>query len=997
MKKKLLSAMLAFCMALTLLPSVAFAAGENDVEIPEGTPDYIGLQRGDEGATPSVPGGTGNVQVIDLDKNPNDGIMLLADAGDQTNNSTTPVERYTVLVLDCSGSMSGTPMTRVKEAAASFCRQVITAAGNNHIALVPFDTSVWTEKVVDFTTDLSALQSTISSLYSRGSTNMNAALEYADTLLQNVVVPGAVKNILLLSDGLPQHGTGLEPGHYDDLKGTYVDYCVPYANKCYETVTSGTMLNYNIYTFGFFHDIHDEYKVTCRRILHDLANSGFYEVEDVNDLQFVFGEVADDIVANTTDLDDVYIIPDYTMDDATAYEELATLLRDRLANNRNVTVKAPSSYDYQAAAAELAAEIERSVAADKQVDLLCYGTGGLIGSLLYSTYNTVSNKIDKFITVGTPFEGIPDLLRTNDTSNTQLIPTEAYRPVYHSSNSQWYTPDEYAAFWSGLPGGYDALKAIQAGYKALLNYQNAYFLSGKYNLTVSGVEFDETTHVSDVYVTVQGDGLVPHASSSMLGQIQARKFDSDRWERFAVSHWNMVNDSNCVNWIRGVLRNGKELVRGDNTQPDRYIVARIACPVDVVVDGVDSTDKKPGYSAALSSNRGKLYVVGSSEDPIKVLAMYEKDGDYTFQLKGKDANSKVEEFEVTYYDRFGNEYYTVEAKGIPVGTDPVTVTMPNAPTAATTINVNGNEVGTPGRYNDPNDEGDDPIDDVETPDTPAPTPNSYVFIPNVTGGTVVPSELNPSWGSQVILYAHPKAGYELTSLTVTDVRGWAVTTREISAGSYVFTMPDVRVTVNAVFTAVDGEEAPDTTVSVPAAGIGYGSYADIVYPMAPMAYNDVKTSDWFYSSVEYVYKRRMMSGKTDSAFDPASPAERHVTWTALARMSGRDTTGGATEYERGQIWAMNKGITDGSNPTGSLTREQLMTMLWRFKGSPVTPNDTLATYADNAKVSTWARDAVNWAVANGLLNGSYGNLNPQGETTRAETAAILMRFHQNIR
>ena len=113
--------------------------------------------------------------------------------------------------------------------------------------------------------------------------------------------------------------------------------------------------------------------------------------------------------------------------------------------------------------------------------------------------------------------------------------------------------------------------------------------------------------------------------------------------------------------------------------------------------------------------------------------------------------------------------------------------------------------------------------------------------------------------------------------------------------------------------------------------------------------------------------------------------------TVLARYAGEDTTGGATWCEKGMNWAKAKGVSDGTNPNADITREQLVTMLYRYAGSPAA-NSSLDSFSDAASVSSYAVNAMQWAVANGIVNGSNGKLNPQNNATRAQVAAILMRF-----
>ena len=113
--------------------------------------------------------------------------------------------------------------------------------------------------------------------------------------------------------------------------------------------------------------------------------------------------------------------------------------------------------------------------------------------------------------------------------------------------------------------------------------------------------------------------------------------------------------------------------------------------------------------------------------------------------------------------------------------------------------------------------------------------------------------------------------------------------------------------------------------------------------------------------------------------------------TVLARLSGVDTSGGANWYDKGTTWAVENGISDGTNPTGAVTREQLAAMLYRFAGSPEVHGKLTA--ADANEVSAYARDAMIWAMQNGIIFGVGDNcVNPGGNAERAQVAAMLARY-----
>ena len=146
-----------------------------------------------------------------------------------------------------------------------------------------------------------------------------------------------------------------------------------------------------------------------------------------------------------------------------------------------------------------------------------------------------------------------------------------------------------------------------------------------------------------------------------------------------------------------------------------------------------------------------------------------------------------------------------------------------------------------------------------------------------------------------------------------------------------------------------------------------------------------------------MWKHYLMSGVSNTQFAPNATTSRAMIWTVLARMNNvrTDVNPGSTWYERGMLWAMEQGVTDGTNPMSDITREQLATMLWRNAGSPSSSAD-LRQFNDNGSVSGYATSAVRWAVSNGILKGTDGKLNPKGNATRAQVAAMVMRYGERI-
>ncbi len=158
-------------------------------------------------------------------------------------------------------------------------------------------------------------------------------------------------------------------------------------------------------------------------------------------------------------------------------------------------------------------------------------------------------------------------------------------------------------------------------------------------------------------------------------------------------------------------------------------------------------------------------------------------------------------------------------------------------------------------------------------------------------------------------------------------------------------------------------------------------------------------SHWATNAVDFVAAREVFGGTSLTEFSPNMAMSRAMLWTVLARMENVDTSKGATWYEAGKNWAVANGISDGTNADGDISREQLATMLYRYAGSPEVTAEMYAklnAYPDAAKVNSWAKDAMAWAVSEGLINGVDGGLlSAQGSALRCMVATIMMRYITN--
>ena len=177
-------------------------------------------------------------------------------------------------------------------------------------------------------------------------------------------------------------------------------------------------------------------------------------------------------------------------------------------------------------------------------------------------------------------------------------------------------------------------------------------------------------------------------------------------------------------------------------------------------------------------------------------------------------------------------------------------------------------------------------------------------------------------------------------------------------------------------------------------------------PLAPGVFTDVPAGHWASEAIAYVTGQGYFNGTSETTFGPSVPMSRAMLATVLWRMEGQPAPTGAnafTDVAAGQwytdavTWAAEQGIVTGTgnglfDPNGNITREQLAVMLYRYAGGAAAGAD-LSAYPDASSVSSWAVEAMGWAVSNGILSGNEaGQLSPGGAATRAEVAQMLLNY-----
>ena len=263
----------------------------------------------------------------------------------------------------------------------------------------------------------------------------------------------------------------------------------------------------------------------------------------------------------------------------------------------------------------------------------------------------------------------------------------------------------------------------------------------------------------------------------------------------------------------------------------------------------------------------------------------------------------------------------------------------------------------------------------------------------VSNGSVKTSVSAAAKGATVTLTLSPDKDYTLDKLTVTDASGNSISTTKKSDTVYTFTMPASQVKVGVTYVKEDSTVVEPTT-----------------------SFADVTSTDWFAEAVKYVADKGMMNGTSKTTFGPKSGTTRGMIVTVLYRLENEPSTSATSftdvasgaYYANAVAWANANGVVTGYGngkfgPDDSITREQLAAILYRYaqykKYDVSVGEDTnIMDFDDVRQISSYAVPAIQWACGAGVMTGkSTTTLDPKGGATRAEVAAMLMRFCENVK
>ncbi|WP_420850850.1 S-layer homology domain-containing protein [Paenibacillus aceris] len=254
-------------------------------------------------------------------------------------------------------------------------------------------------------------------------------------------------------------------------------------------------------------------------------------------------------------------------------------------------------------------------------------------------------------------------------------------------------------------------------------------------------------------------------------------------------------------------------------------------------------------------------------------------------------------------------------------------------------------------------------------------------------------------GTKITITVTPDKGYKLDDIKVFDQNGKEVKITENAKGTYSFIMPVGGAKVEPTF--IKEKEVKDVDNEIPGTSDSINKFID------------VKEDDWFYKGIKFMSEKGLMIGTSENSFSPNQNTSRAVIVTILYRLEGNPSAlessftdvNTDTWYSDAVAWASSSNVISGYGnglfgPNEDITREQLCTILYNYakhKGYDISSAKKVDAFTDGNKVSSWAKEPMEWAIGSGLISG-YGNniLAPTDTATRAQLSIIIQRFIEKV-
>ena len=310
--------------------------------------------------------------------------------------------------------------------------------------------------------------------------------------------------------------------------------------------------------------------------------------------------------------------------------------------------------------------------------------------------------------------------------------------------------------------------------------------------------------------------------------------------------------------------------------------------------------------------------------------------------------------------------------------------------------------------------------------------SGWMFTVNGTHGNYALDEHVLQNGDRIVWhYVDNYATETSTWLTAADISpaeyarrhiGDVVTAGKHGKAAPVLTLSDLGRTVKFTFTPDKGCHVKDVKVNGKSVGavktytidkLTVSTRIEVEFTNGKLPFTDVRESDWFYEDVAFAYENGLFAGTSDTTFSPNASMTRAMLVTVLYRLEGQPAVNGRSGfsdvqyngyYEDAVTWAADNGIVNGTStttfsPNANVTREQMAAILYRYaqyKKYNTAASSSLNSFSDHTSVSGYAVASLQWSVAEKLVNGSNGKLMPTGNASRAQVAAILHRFAENV-